>query len=903
MTKLESCEGKYGLVEIEKSSSGGDLLEESQKEDRVSRRFCSQHLREKRKEKISSFKDDGWLNVQEQARPWSTINVDSADSKYAFTKVFEKITETCAFGKAHTACRTSFRTKLESCEGKYGLVEIENSSIGGDLLEESQKEDRVSRRFCSQHLREKRKEKISSFKDDGWLNVQEQARPWSTINVDSADSKYAFTKVFEKITETCAFGKAHTACRTSFRTKLESCEGKYGLVEIENSSIGGDLLEESQKEDRVSRRFCSQHLREKRFAINEQRRQKQIDDDLEDIQNDVMSEILGKIRTKILLEKQAFLLSNLLRDVMNLSDEKGIDSPVNNTAALKKKLVGVFSERLGFYSSGRQVIIYSSDVNPLEYATATLKGHGLRDEDIIKACAAMIRRKMEARVENEWSWPCNPNELIEQFDRGLLQDIYNMIYATVDKNYKINQYGYAMTRSKPMATKVWSLASDWEVLLSPKQKNVKQVIAEMTLHRFTASKQSVVILHKLGNCISYADIRLQNDAWARMVSASGRVSNEMAKGISTHATIDNNDGSQDTATGSGTRHDTNCTLFQQVLPGENPAPSVSYETSLNIAPDVDELEEIGKCEIGQRIPPKLFIDHVDNTDDDLLTYCLKRNVVWAMLDGLPGRTEDDNTIGSWTAFNKIMTDVEVQKSLVEYLPVIPQPPEYPVCKNFLDKLLRLMKELDIGHIYAHADEQVYARLAHILWKYPDTYKNVIILMGGFHQSRVKQQMIHKRHACKGYKSWWTDAGVIAMATVDKAAEGGHYYRNMRLHKESFYALVQFRVTAKQSESLTAKYTDIDAGLIALFQDLKHNPSPFLNKEEEVNCLRQRNLQLKQEAILLPKNVLDMHLNSRLTTKKYIKKQKSWSIYFFGYSSNDESDNDDSDRSDWLPGFS
>ena len=140
-------------------------------------------------------------------------------------------------------------------------------------------------------------------------------------------------------------------------------------------------------------------------------------------------------------------------------------------------------------------MIYSSNVNPLEYATATLKGHGLRDEDMIKACAAMIHRKIEARVENECSWPWNPNELIEQFDRGPLQDIYNMTYATVDKNYKINQYGYAMTRSKPMATKVWSLASDWEVLLRPKQKNVKQVIAGMTLHRFTARKQSVVILH------------------------------------------------------------------------------------------------------------------------------------------------------------------------------------------------------------------------------------------------------------------------------------------------------------------------------------------------------------------------------------------------------------------------
>ena len=132
---------------------------------------------------------------------------------------------------------------------------------------------------------------------------------------------------------------------------------------------------------------------------------------------------------------------------------------------------------------------------------------------------------------------------------------------------------------------------------------------------------------------------------------------------------------------------------------------------------------------------------------------------------------------------------------------------------------------DIGHIYAHADEQVYARLAHILWKCPDTYQNVIILMGGFHQLRVRERMIHKRHGSKGYKSWWTDAGVIAMGSVEKAAEGGHYYRNMRLHKESFCALVQFRV-----ESLTSNYANIDAGLIALLQDLKQNPSPSANRE-------------------------------------------------------------------------
>ena len=79
----------------------------------------------------------------------------------------------------------------------------------------------------------------------------------------------------------------------------------------------------------------------------------------------------------------------------------------------------------------------------------------------------------------------------------------------------------------------------------------------------------------------------------------------------------------------------------------------------------------------------------------------------------------------------------MQIPLNQYLPVIPEPPEYPVCKHFFDGPLLLMAELDISHIFAHADERVYARLAHILWKEPELYKNVVILMGGFRQLRFR----------------------------------------------------------------------------------------------------------------------------------------------------------------------
>ena len=51
----------------------------------------------------------------------------------------------------------------------------------------------------------------------------------------------------------------------------------------------------------------------------------------------------------------------------------------------------------------------------------------------------------------------------------------------------------------------------------------------------------------------------------------------------------------------------------------------------------------------------------------------------------------------------------------------------------------------------------------------------------------------KHHTCKGYKAWRVDAETIAPGSADQAFEGLHYYRSMRLHKECFDAMVQFRI--------------------------------------------------------------------------------------------------------------
>eukprot|EP00795_Rhopilema_esculentum_P005340 gene5340-512_t len=83
-----------------------------------------------------------------------------------------------------------------------------------------------------------------------------------------------------------------------------------------------------------------------------------------------------------------------------------------------------------------------------------------------------------------------------------------------------------------------------------------------------------------------------------------------------------------------------------------------------------------------------------------------------------------------------------------------------------------------------------------------------------------QLLLFKRYSCKGMKEWCIDAEVIAPGSADSALEGRHYFRSMRLHKECFDALVQFRI-----EHITDGHSKTDPHLMATIEKLRKEPSP------------------------------------------------------------------------------
>ena len=87
-------------------------------------------------------------------------------------------------------------------------------------------------------------------------------------------------------------------------------------------------------------------------------------------------------------------------------------------------------------------------------------------------------------------------------------------------------------------------------------------------------------------------------------------------------------------------------------------------------------------------------------------------------------------------------------------------------------------------------------------------------MGELHELCARQKTLYKRHALRGYQRWVIDAKTVSSGSSDASVEGRHHYRKIRINKEFFSALVQYRV-----EEVTNDYNDMDIELKSLFFNL------------------------------------------------------------------------------------
>ena len=107
-----------------------------------------------------------------------------------------------------------------------------------------------------------------------------------------------------------------------------------------------------------------------------------------------------------------------------------------------------------------------------------------------------------------------------------------------------------------------------------------------------------------------------------------------------HISIDNSDGQQQTSTGLNTTHFKNGIIFQNsVEQGPTPAQvSLTKDKNMNLCLLPEETTDFGIFKIPKKVSPTPSHEYEDNSNVDLLQYCLKRDIVWVLVIAIGAHT-------------------------------------------------------------------------------------------------------------------------------------------------------------------------------------------------------------------------------------------------------------------------
>ena len=527
-------------------------------------------------------------------------------------------------------------------------------------------------------------------------------------------------------------------------------------------------------------------------------------------------------RRSVIEDKESYLMTELLKDLKEISQDYGLQvPPIRFTSALKAHLQDTFADLVSFSKVGKFQVAHSSLLGPVCYVEAAMKGHGMREDDLTKAFARLVQRKLESKDQLEW--PPTPDQVCKSIENLIpLSCIFNAIAWSINPNKGKDHHGLVKV-GKRHVEKVTALSQSWEAMVTGERAPLNIALG-LTVHRLTGSKETSKLLHHAGIGISYSDVRMLNNIWAKSVKMDHKhmLPPGFINGKTIHVTFDNSDGKQQTLTGTDTTHHTTGTVFQISKSLEKT--ERREEIVQNNIVD-DEKQDYGSYKIPRnRKDPPSFPDHIDEFENSpLIEESLKKDFAWALTNTIGTeclmdvQRDFDNSnleaIGSWTCFMKKVTSAVTNKCKLEYLPVVPFPPKDNVIKWYMDSILQMVDDLAINHVFVHADEAINSKMLIISWLHDGKYDKIVTLMGGFHTILVSLKILGKKFACLGLRNWWIDAGIIAEGSVDKAMDGRHYHRSVRLHKQSFEALLHFRI--KQLTKVHVLDNDLKESVAAL----------------------------------------------------------------------------------------
>ena len=100
------------------------------------------------------------------------------------------------------------------------------------------------------------------------------------------------------------------------------------------------------------------------------------EDDLKnrELQRATTESFLELFERKVIVDKEAYLLRDLMDDIKDISEENGLhELSIRQSCNLKKLLHQRFGNEIDFYSVGNRLIVHPSSISPVSYSVAILR--------------------------------------------------------------------------------------------------------------------------------------------------------------------------------------------------------------------------------------------------------------------------------------------------------------------------------------------------------------------------------------------------------------------------------------------------------------------------------------------------------------------------------------------------
>ena len=370
-------------------------------------------------------------------------------------------------------------------------------------------------------------------------------------------------------------------CRDAIKKAAEAIDDKRILHIL--SGVNGDLVAAEAKYHKscFSSYTCKSNIKHRAFKEEKD----------ESLFSVAFKEMASTIQS-FLDNGRAYDMSSLLTMYQHILKSKGIDADSYTKHKLKLRMQSHFGDDIVFhqqFDKKKPELVYSSKISLQDVInSAALELHTsnkqlISDEANARNCifeAAKIIKHEIKECKGISTRPLDVSDINEDTLRRLVpNDLYWLLRWIIGPTLDIEDTSTIDDR------KVLSIAQDIiHCSSNARVKTPKHVSLAMSTHHLTGSKQIIMLLSRMGHCISYEEMKSVDASLATEVLAQSEeydtvLPSNISPGSFIQMGSDNDDFNEETIDGKNTTHVTPIVVFQRKPFSPEPNPTVKGDHS------------------------------------------------------------------------------------------------------------------------------------------------------------------------------------------------------------------------------------------------------------------------------------------------------------------------------------